>query len=708
MNSTRILALLLTAQPLFAFGGGHKAGPPLPPPPPPTPTKPPEPPPLPPNPTPNPGPIDTAPTGPHTGRPAGPATPAAPAQPKAPATKSPAGPRVATGGANPSGPTGPATGTPYTPPAGAATGPGPAAAAIEVTTWEYWWLYNKDAYLDLKGHIAAFVPSSGLDSANADDAQWQRAASDVLPKLLAALDASDDHDVQLSAMVALARACDGGARVRASEIAAACARREADGNRVVAETAVLALGVLGHEPSVIELSGLLADSADARKHFGGKAVPERTRAFAALALGLAGARTSNTDARRYAAGRLLDALEHADDAGPDLQAACGLALGLIPLSEDGDGARPAPPSRTSKADVGAHTSVPERLLAALATPRGPLYVRAHAPQALASLSSGNAWREPVVRALIERIDDRAEKSEVVYGSIQALGRLADASDAPLDRQVRATLTRQAEQGDLQARCFARMALADTSSRGPDSVAVARTRELLVDGLARGSSRERPWNALALGVLEHARRGKGAPDADSARGLQNALEDARSPEDVGALAIACGLAGVQGAEPVLVKRLPDTKEPRAQGYVALALGLLDARSAVEPLRALLVESRTCSEKLPQTALALALLEDPKLVPDLLALLYRGTSQSTMSAALAALAAVGDRRALPPVLAVLEDRANSPFTRAASIAALGRICDRDRLPWQHGLSAGLNYRAMTLTLSDEYHGGVLDLQ
>jgi HEAT repeat protein len=151
-----------------------------------------------------------------------------------------------------------------------------------------------------------------------------------------------------------------------------------------------------------------------------------------------------------------------------------------------------------------------------------------------------------------------------------------------------------------------------------------------------------------------------------------------------------------------------KESRAQGYVALSLGLLGGDEGLEPLRAMLVESRLCSEKLPQTALALALLEDPKLVPDLLSLVQQSTSQSTFGAACAALGLVGDRRAVEPLLARLRDDRTSAHDRASAIAALGRIADRDRLPWQHAISTGLNYRAMTVTLSDEAQSGLLDLQ
>lgn len=53
----------------------------------------------------------------------------------------------------------------------------------------------------------------------------------------------------------------------------------------------MALGILGHDASVFDLCALLLDEQAARQTLGGKAVPERMRAFAGLSLGLLGART---------------------------------------------------------------------------------------------------------------------------------------------------------------------------------------------------------------------------------------------------------------------------------------------------------------------------------------------------------------------------------------------------------------------------------
>lgn len=597
-------------------------------------------------------------------------------------------------------------GTPGGPggPGGVATGG--QADGVDVTTWEYWWLYNKDAYIDLKTHIEALSPRSGSNAAADAALEWDRVGERVMPELLTALERADDYDPTLSAMIALTRLCDGSVRSHAGELANACARRENDSNRAVAEGAIMALGILGHDPTAIGLCAILRDTPDARRKLGNKAVPARTRAFAALALGLLGARTKSEEARRYAVLHLAEQLADDKDAQPDTQAACVIAIGLIPLTGGDDGVsatgaiHDVPPSGSLAGEIAL-------LLRVLRDEKASMVVRAHVPRALVRLGGSTSWHERIARALLARVTEKSEKYEVVQGCVLALGALADSSASPLDKDVRAALLRQADGGDLQSRCFARIALAQISAHGEEGPGVEDTRALLQNGLAHGKSRERMWSALALGVLEHGRRGEGAAPKSSAQALCRALDDARSPEEVGAAAIGCGLAGATAATPILLGQMGKLKEPRAQGYVALALGLLGAESAREPLRAMLVEARICSEKLPQTALALAMLEDPKLMPSLLELLGKSTSQSTLIAAASALGTVGDRRVVDPLLALLSDKKSSSGTRAAVIAALGRVCDRDRLPWQHVVSEGLNYRAMTVTLSDDSRSGLLDL-
>jgi HEAT repeat protein len=470
----------------------------------------------------------------------------------------------------------------------------------------------------------------------------------------------------------------------------------------------MALGVLAHESTVGRLCELLRDTPAARKTLGGKAVPERTRAFAGMALGLLGSQTKNEDLKRFIVHHLVQQLHDEQGAQPDTQVACVLALGLTPLSDvagddaAGTTASVLPPSASLSGEVGL-------LLALLDDSKTPIYVRAHLPRALARLAASTRAHARVTRVLLDCALDRNEKAEVAQGCVLALGSLAHSGSDELDVEVREALVHKMATGESQARCFATIALAQFSARDEDGPNVEATRALLLDSMTNGrSTRERCWSALGLGVLEHGRGPAAVLPKSVGTALARGLREAKSPEEVGALAIGCGLAGAQAALPVLLDHLASVKEVRASGYVALALGMLGAPAALEPLRAMLDEARTCSEKLPQTALALTVLEDPLLVARLLGLLDSGTSQSTKQAAAIALGAVGDRRVVDPLLTLLHDDSSNASTRGAVIVALGRVGDRDRLPWQAAVSAGLNYRAMTVTLSDENHSGLLDVR
>jgi HEAT repeat protein len=574
-------------------------------------------------------------------------------------------------------------------------------ATVDVTTWEYWWLYNKDAYVDVRARLDATMTASGLDAADVRERVWDQLGERILPPVLAGLGKEQGNDPTLAAMFALARVCDGAVRGRAPEIVAAVDRWRADPNQAVAEGALLSLGVLGHESSVQSLCAVLRDAPDARRALGGKEVPERSRAFAAYALGLLGSRTTNEDVRRFAVHHLVQRLLEKQGAHPDSQAACVIALGMIPLSDAAIGDAPDA-DQSPSASLGAEVGLLEKLLQDADT---PLYVRAHLPKSLVRLTAGTRNQDRVTRVLLDRVTDRSERTEVVHGSILALG---SSQGSGLDAEVRDVLVKLTQGGEAQARCFAMLALAQIGARNGAGEHVAATRALLLESLATGRSvRERTWSALALGVLEHGTRKGAVSSRETAEGLARGLRAARSPEEIGALAIGCGLAKAQIATPILLDQLASVHDSRALSYVTLALGMLEARQALEPLHTLLDQFRSCPVRLPETALALALLEDSSLVTRLLALLEAGSSQATKQAAIAALGAAGDRRVVDSLLAVMLDDSNLGSTRGAAITALGRVCDRDSLPWQHAVSADLNYRAMVVTLSDANGSGLLDL-
>ncbi|MBL8859785.1 MAG: hypothetical protein JNL28_14860 [Planctomycetes bacterium] len=660
----------------------------------------------------------SVPTGPSA--PVGPTTPHPASPPQAPATpKAPVGP--ATGGLRPSGP---ATGTPAkVPSAGPATGA--LATAPDTTSWETWWLFNQDRYLNLKAHVEALDVATGSDETWLGSGTSTRAQSTstlalerVVPALLESLDKERQQDIVTGATIALARLADGPVAARAGELSRTFAAFANDPNQEISETSVLARGLVGDDSSAPELAGLLADSESARKALGGRSVSTRTRAFAAYALGLLGARTRNEDVRRFIVHHLVATLSEDRGASADVHVGCVIALGLAPLQWSdklGEGltspATVAAARRVSSIATASRETQLETLLALFANSKGDRWVRAHIPAALAKLAEGageSACAEITGVLLSALAPHSSERDEVVQGCVLALGRVGGTEVTALETRVRATLQRVALGGERQSRSFALIAIAQRAASAPLERSSADARTFLSTRLSDGRMQERSWAALALGILEHGRNLAGEPNSLSVRAnLAAALRDSGSPDEVSALAIACGLTGDRSAVPVLLAKLERSSDPRVLGHVAVALGLIGDSTAGRVLQAQLGTARFRPELLKNTAIGLALLEDRTLVPTLLETLERGTSLTSQGAAAAVIGWIGDRRAIDPLLTLLSNRTASATARGFAAVALGKVCDRDRLPWNALITEDFHYRAATATLIAGDGTGLLEI-
>lgn len=715
---------------------------------------------------PTPPPVEPPPAPPPAPPPPSPPPPA----PTPPSTPGPA-PSSPTGGARPtSSPTGGSSGPAQGPGTGGGKGtapttvgtpprlPGPGTGAMSLNTgpdpasWEWWWFYNQDRFLELKSHVdarggAAITESDFFGTGSTSNTPTaDLIAERVVPALLGVLasDAPQGKPVDLvtSAMIGLARMSDGPIAKRAGEFGRVFATYVDDPSQEVRETSVLARGLAGDESAMFELVDVLEDGASARRANGGKEIAWRTRSFAAYALGFLGAHSKNEDLRRFVVHHLVHTLRGDESAVPDIQVACVVALSVTPLAwseaEDADVRVPTTPAAARKMSNGIsatrETQI-ECLLAKLGDPNGDRRVRAQVPGALARLlhDAGaaplegivatefpvraadprrQAVREEITRALLVPLANGSrEVEEVVQGCVLALGRIADGDRDATDVKVRAVLQATASGGDALSRRFALVALAQSATRpGADGshAAADDARAFLLSRLADGKSPERCWAALAIGLGEHARLARGdersiAVDA----AMLAALRGAGSPEEIGALAIASGLMRNREATAELLARLDRTGDPRASGHVAVALGLLGDEKALAPLRAQLSKARFQPELLRDTAVGLALLEDSTLVDALVSTLQKATSLASQSSAASVLGWIGDRDAIAPLLKLLGDPGATATARAFAAVALGRVCDRDRLPWNALVAEDIHYRASPSTLASADGTGVLDI-
>ncbi|MBL8863155.1 MAG: hypothetical protein JNK02_14255 [Planctomycetes bacterium] len=580
--------------------------------------------------------------------------------------------------------------------------------ALETTSWELWWIYNRHAWLDLKARVDARAPATlgdGLDSAEARLAAGIDAA-------LAALGRESQRDLVSSLLVALARAADDGSAARARECAARIAPFVANPDQEIGETAAAALGILRVPAAVGDLASLLHDDARGRELARGR-VSTRTRAFAAYGLALAAARSERAELASFAAHHLARALaESRRSPSADLQAACVIALGVVPVRDVG-------PEETLKSAAGTEVSRSRAaqaaaLLGVLEDAERPAVVRAHAPDALARVAQGasEALRSEIARELVRVLErEGREDSGVVRGAVLGLGRLADCDADAADQRMRAALVRALASGDALARLLAQTSLALVAGRrgrADDPTAVqTQVGELLLERLVRGKSRERAWAAIALGVLERGRAATGTSPSPAARAaLRRALSEANATDQIGALAIGIGLAGDRGAAQGLLKRLADVQDPVARGYLAGGLGLLGADEAVEPLRALLAKSRFQPELLRESAIALALIGDPGVEGLLLEELKSARSLSSQAGLARAIGFAGTLETATPLASMLADTSLTSGARAFSAVALGMVLDRERLPWNAFLSIGVNYASAPASLSDG-SAGILDI-
>jgi len=657
------------------------------------------------------------------------------------------------GGGGPGGPVlGPATPGPQGPtsPGGGGVGPaasgsgrsaltpgGPNGPQVDLTVWQYWWMFNKAPYLNLKAHVYSGVVVTGsegffLGRGTSDQVRDTLRPSReliqqrVAPVLLKALEKEHSDDILSSALVALAKIGD--APDSPGSYAAAIKPFLAHPSQEVAETAAVALGILANEANTELLIDVLRDdSARLRDPHGldvQSALPMSSRAFAAYGLGLVGSRTQSVDTRQRIVTALVELLdgEGRSLGTRDIQVGCLTSLGLTPLPIDPqadvalDGKRPE--SLVSRQDQ-------LRWLAAYYADEGNNFLlRAQAPTAMARLLEGvdGPLREAVATRLLADLGPHSKKqAEIQQSCVLALGGIGDSDEDAVDVRIRETLMTMREvAADQQTRNFALICAAQVAGRpgsgAGDPIAGARdpdrkgnVRAFLGEQLAKGKQDVRPWAALSIAVLERSLDDAKQPSStDMKASLRAVLAEAVSPDEVGGYAIAVGIARDPQAQEVLLEKLERTSDAEARGYVAVALGMIGARAAIAPIQALVKKSRYQTQLLEAGAIALGLLGDKQLVPELVGMLENAMSLSAQAAISTGLGHIGDARSIDPLLTMFQNEEQTALARAFACVALGIVADKEDLPWNSRISVDINYRANTPTLVSPGTGrGVLDI-
>lgn len=650
-----------------------------------------------------------------------------------PATPGPGGP----GTPGPAGPGAPVGGAPS-----AATSSGGGESGPDLTIWQYWWGFNREPYLNLKSHIHSGSVQTGSDEfflGRGEQAQSRDSLrpselvirEKVVPALVKALKTEQSNDIISGCLVALAKIGDakdesGDGK---SQMAEHIKSRLTDGNQEIQETAAVALGILANEANIDLLQALLFnDSATLRNsgvQFNGS-VPERTRAFAAYALGLIGYKASDAGKQR-----VVDALVRwMDSEGKtisqrDIPVACLTSIGLTALPVD-----PAATAVDISKKVEKPATVANRqdqilwLLNFFNDEQNPFLNRAHAPIAMARLlaKSGNGyWLRAEVGKKLAGVLSEHDKSqnEIKQSCILALGQIGDCDADAVDADIRKALMDAYEKfADDQSKNFTMIALAQVAGRpgeGADPIAGLNPKDRKLNPRAflmerlQGKSSTMSWAALALAVMERSLDDANQPSSNETKvALRDALDKSKAPPEIGALSIAVGILRYEGAKEVLRSKFDKISEPEARGFAAVGLGLMDDRGAIQMITEVLRKSKYQPELLKSAAIGLGLLGDKDIVPELIVMLESAAGLSSQAAISSALGFIGDARSIDPLIAMLDDKQKTDRARGFAAVALGIVADKEDLPWNAKISIDANYRANTTTLTNPAEGtGILDI-
>lgn len=603
-------------------------------------------------------------------------------------------PGVPAGPTTPGGPAGPGAPGPLT---------GGRPAISDGTSWQVWWEFSKDPWLQPPVAVDKPAVITGSDDfflgrTQKSDTRDHEAieASDrkdrIAAALAAALRQNGNRDVATACMIGLAKV---GLDPDGASIRELFAERLRDGDQEVRETAALALGIAGQAAAIDLLADLVGDTSAARKRTGGE-VSERTRTFAAWGLGLLG-RRGGAASRQRAHDVLLAVLRDKSISSRDLRVGAIEALGLLG-SAAGSGAE----KRLSWQTIAELWQYYELDLG-----KGDQLVQAHVPIAVARLlgrGSSSEHQRAKQRLIDELSGSERRHNAILQSAAMALGSLSlPASDCAEDAEVRQALLHYYTAGsDQLTRFFAVLSLGRI---GGDANRTA----LLTVYRDANKAIEKPWVALALGLCaqQRALAAGGVVDDEVGRLLLRDFEASDAYDAKSALALAVGLCGYTPAAAALAARLDDgIRNDMLVGYVAIGLALLDDKASADKMVAVMQGAARRPFVLQQCAVALGRLGDARVVPILQEMLAKSDSAAVLSAVANALGQVGDRRSIEPLVAALQDKERPRLAQAFAAAALGAIGDKDPLPWNTEIAVGMNYMATVDTLTNG-STGVLDI-
>lgn len=649
------------------------------------------------------GPGDTVPPGGGgASTPAPPSTPSSPSTPSTPSSPStPSTPNTPNTPSTPSTPAGPNSPT-----------TGQQADSTDLSTWQFWWEFNKDRFLNLRAKVhgvdattdaagALTGLGAGAQQANTSAPSEQQILTMVLPALHAAVKEEQDQDILTGVMIALAK----------------CGRETGDEARKlftenldapvqeVAETAAVSFGILKNPQGMKDvLMPLLKNDATGRKLVGKNEVPLRTRTFAAYGIALIGSHSSDPELKRLVAATLLEALKTDKSSSQDIRVASLIGMGLLNLKEPADIA-----------------NLVGELSAYLRDGKDDDIVLAHVPNALAKLLRGLpaddlTLRNQVLDQIIEQMDGRSKAGNFTRMSCcMALGMLARPND-PRSKDIFDALVDASEKAkDQQVKNFSAISLAYLGSADPTFDSKDNKQpvtKFMLGKLKKSNTSYEMWTGLALGVMLFQLNEQGLPtDPAVQEEVLKKLEEAKSAEQLSAYALALGLMKYESAIEVIREKMDQNTTSEFLGYGSIALGLLQARSEANFLLTLIEEKKRDEDLLKQAAIGLGLMKEKRVINTLLKFMNPDSGKPTLAvlaSTATALGFIGDQSSVAPLVETMQNKKLTALGRAFAAVALGMVGDPSTMPWNSRIGEDMNYRASVSTLVEKsVSNGILDI-
>jgi len=458
-------------------------------------------------------------------------------------------------------------------------------------------------------------------------------------------------------------------------IVAALLTAAEDDNADVATGAILALGKAG-DPTAIPLLTKLVDR---------KSADRTVRESAALALGMVG--TSDHGVRAFLVEVTRDekrrwrtrafatlGLGFLDDAGA-IPSLMSLWRGKAPHNEVSASALLA------LGLVGDEILVPDLAEALSGRPERREkddQLRAHTAAALGMIRSRAA-----IPALMRSLRD--PEKQVRRQATLSIAAMAGPEDETV---VKLLLHVLAKDRDSQTRAFAAVALGEIGS--------PKAADHLLYAYRKGDGVVVPYAALGLALLARNAKADGVSERIvpflRAQFLERKNVDLR-----GALALSLGIVGDREAVEPLVKLLKKPGDPTLRGHVAVGLGLIGAKEAAPALRKALTDRSDPTVK-REIALALGLLGDREATAVLIDLVKNGRTEYVRGSAATAVGRLVSTAAALELVEVLKDPRNPNTTRAFVAVALGLALDRHEVPLLSRVGEHFNYRMVVASVAE----------